>query len=102
MPGWTLTITDDGETLVVKPRGELDLSTAPELAQAFARCSDGHRAILCDLSEVEFMDSTGLRVMITARQDEPDRFRIARPSEPVERLLELTGTTDFFRRIEGM
>jgi len=101
MPGWELTINDDGQTLVVKPRGELDLSTAPEWAEAFAQCSDGHRAIICDLSEVEFMDSTGLRLMITTRQAEPDRFGIARPSEPVERLLELTGTTNFFRRIEG-
>ena len=101
MPGWELTINDDGQTLVVKPRGELDLLTAPELAEAFAQCSDGHRAIICDLSEVEFMDSTGLRLMITTRQAEPDRFGIACPSEPVERLFELTGTTNFFRRIEG-
>jgi orotidine-5'-phosphate decarboxylase len=57
-------IQDDGETLLVQPQGEVDLLTAPQLSAAFLGCSDAHRRLVCDLSEVTFMDSTGLRALI--------------------------------------
>ena len=93
-------IQDDGETLLVQPQGEVDVLTAPQLSAALLGCSDGHRRLVCDLSEVTFMDSTGLRALIEARRRDPVRFVLAGTSPQVERLLELTGTDRLFKRIE--
>jgi anti-sigma B factor antagonist len=55
----------DGTAGVVAVRGEIHVSTAPELsgllADALAR---GVTSIVLDLSEVEFIDSTGLSVLL--------------------------------------
>jgi anti-sigma B factor antagonist len=97
-PNLNITVNDDGQTLVVTPSGEIDMFTSSELAAALDRRANGHRAIVCDLSRVTFLDSTGLRLLLTVGREEPERFAIANPSEPVERLLELTGMVEHFRR----
>lgn len=91
-------IQDDGETLLVQPQGEVDVLTAPQLSAALLGCSDTHRQLVCDLSEVTFMDSTGLRAVIEARRREPERFVLGGISHEVQRLLELTGTAPLFKR----
>ena len=95
-------IQDDGETLLVQPQGEVDLLTAPELSAALLGCTDAHRRLVCDLSEVTFMDSTGLRAIIEARGRDPERFVLGGTSRQVQRLLELTGTDLIFKRIDGL
>jgi len=95
-----LVIEDDGRSLVVSPRGEIDVFFAPRLVKAFAGCTDAHKSIVCDLSAVEFLDSSGLRALIFAQRAEPARFAIARPSETVQRLIHLTATTELFRRAD--
>jgi anti-anti-sigma factor len=97
-PNLNITVNDDGQTLVVMPSGEVDMFTTPELAAALDQRANGHRAIVCDLSRVTFLDSTGLRLLLTVGREEPERFAIANPSETVERLLELTGMIGHFRR----
>ena len=92
-----LVIDDDGRTLVVSPRGEVDVFTAPRLTEALARCTDAHESIVCDLSAVEFLDSSGLRALIFAQRAEPARFAIAHPTETVKRLIDLTGTAELFQ-----
>ena len=94
-------IKDDGDTLLVQPQGEVDLANAPALSAALRRCSDSHRILICDLSEVTFMDSTGLRVLVEARRREPERFVLGATSHQVQRLLELTGTSALFKRIDA-
>ena len=95
-------IQDDGETLLVQPQGEVDLFTASQLSAALQGCSDTHRRLVCDLSEVTFMDSTGLRALIEARRRDPERFVLGATSHAVERLLELTGTDLLFKRFDGL
>jgi len=55
-----------GEVWVL-PRGELDLDTTEELEQALsiALASEADRVVV-DLRGLEFMDSTGLRVVVAA------------------------------------
>jgi anti-sigma B factor antagonist len=98
---WEIAIEDDGRELVVTPRGELDLSTAPEVEAALQQCTDGHDLIVCDLAHVDFIDSSGIRMLVQARDREPERFAIAEPSPPVKSLLELTGLQRIFRRVPG-
>ncbi len=50
-------------------KGELDLSTIEKVEQELTRAEDdGHRLIVLDLSGLTFLDSTGLRTIVTADQ----------------------------------
>jgi anti-sigma B factor antagonist len=52
---------------VISASGEIDLFAAPELRDRFlATVTAGHRLVIIDLSDVTFMDSSGLAVLVTA------------------------------------
>lgn len=54
---------------VIAVRGELDLSTAPDLEEPLNAALNGGRAsILIDLSGCEFIDSTGIALIVRAWQ----------------------------------
>ncbi|WCB92169.1 Anti-sigma F factor antagonist [Baekduia alba] len=77
-------------------RGELDLATAPELEETLmAPLRDGRHTVL-DLRGLDFMDSTGVRVIVAAHlaaQESGGRLAIVRtdPAGPVGRVLEISG-----------
>ena len=57
----------DADWEVIAVTGEVDLATAPELERAVKAVLEGGPAnLVIDLSDTTFMDSTGLRVLITA------------------------------------
>src|SRR3954465_1560872 len=47
-------------------RGELDLATAPELEQLVNERIDAGQEVVVDLRALEFMDSSGIRVLVAA------------------------------------
>jgi anti-anti-sigma factor len=47
-------------------RGELDLATAPELEQVLIERIDACQDVVVDLRGLEFMDSSGIRVLVAA------------------------------------
>jgi anti-sigma B factor antagonist len=96
-PAWNIDIEDDGTTLAVRASGELDMTTAPELLDAFER-ANGHSELVCDMTGITFIDSSGVNALVELRRRRQESFRLAGASEPVERLLELTGTAGWFRR----
>jgi anti-anti-sigma factor len=61
---------DRAGAAVVIPTGELDLATAPALDAALGRAfeSIGSGRVVLDLRELEFIDSSGLRTLLTARR----------------------------------
>jgi anti-anti-sigma factor len=78
--------------------GDLDLLSRPALEGALDRLlgSDAELLIV-DLREVEFMDSTGLHLVVQAHQRAHAagrRLVLVRGSEHVQRLFDLTGVTD--------
>jgi stage II sporulation protein AA (anti-sigma F factor antagonist) len=87
----------DGGVKAISVRGELDLSTAPELeAPLGAALEDGDGPILVDLSECEFIDSTGIALIVRAwqRLDSGDGNRslvICSYNDQVRRVLDITG-----------
>jgi anti-sigma B factor antagonist len=88
----------DGDTVVIRLAGELDIASAPELEQAIDRAI-ASRALLVivDLHKLEFMDSTGVRLLVRAHQSalqSRHRFAVVRGSPQVDRLLALTGLDD--------
>jgi anti-sigma B factor antagonist len=87
-----------GDTAWVRPVGELDIDTAPQLEEALAsaRASATPRLVL-DMRRLMFMDSTGLRLVIrwdTAARAEGFEFAIVRGPEVIQRVIELTGMDD--------
>jgi anti-sigma B factor antagonist len=83
----------DGET-VLGVTGALDIEVAARLREAGqeAVAGSGHTVVL-DLSQVTFMDSTGLGALIAIRNASgaaKDTLVLANPSEQVQRVLELT------------
>ncbi len=85
----------DGETVVIAS-GELDLATTGELRSCLTELRGGGGPIRLDMTDVEFMDSSGLHTLIRATEDfaaDGSRFMIV-PSEPVRRVLELVDLED--------
>ncbi len=85
-------VTDAGLTLV----GEIDAHTAPALADAIGASDRVH--LVLDMGGVEFLDSSGLRVLIEAHQSAgaADRtLQLANPSTAVSRLIEISGIDDY-------
>jgi len=57
----------DERTTVVGVSGEIHVSTAPEFSgQLTATIESGHTALVLDLTDVIFIDSTGLSVLLNA------------------------------------
>ncbi|HEX3238575.1 MAG TPA: STAS domain-containing protein [Solirubrobacterales bacterium] len=74
--------------------GELDLAVADRLAEAIDR-AEGADALV-SLEACEFIDSSGLAVILRAHQlgrESGRRVVIHSPSDPVRRVLEVTGLT---------
>lgn len=90
----------DGDRAVLSIRGELDAYTAPGLEEQIARLiDDDRRIVVLDLADTAFLDSSGLRAILTAQRrlrEGEGELRLRAPSEPVTRLLEITGLTDHF------
>ena len=70
--------------------GELDLATAPQLSGAAKVALEGApERIVFDLSELRFMDSSGLRVLLEIANEVKVSVRAA--SDAVRRVIESTG-----------
>ena len=84
------------DTAVVTPRGEIDLATADELAAALRlpECS-GADSVVLDLTQVAFMDSSGLRVLLMLAEERGEQLATVLAEESaVTRLLELVEVID--------
>jgi anti-anti-sigma factor len=55
-----VTMSEEPARVVVSPRGELDLATAPLLAEILDKAATPGSSVTLDLGELEFIDSTGL------------------------------------------
>lgn len=94
-------VTERGPGVVrLRVRGEVDLYTAPLLSAALAQSTVADAEIVViDLSEVTFMASSGLRVLLDgvdqARRNNCE-LRLAGQTAAVRRLIEVAGLRGFF------
>ncbi|MEH1013830.1 STAS domain-containing protein [Micromonospora sp. CPCC 206060] len=78
---------DDGR-LMVRVRGEVDMSTAETMYQTAVREPAEH--LMLDLRRVTFFDSAAIHAVIRIARHFPDSLTVL-PSPPVRRVLEIAG-----------
>ena len=84
----------------VRAFGSLDMATTPELdAKLTELCAANHRVLIVDLGTLDFMDSSGLRLLLSwntyARRDGLSVELVPGPPT-VQRVFEVTGTRGVF------
>lgn len=92
-------VEENGRAIVVRLAGELDLYNADEVRAALTEaCLRQPERVVVDLSEVEFMDSTSLGVLIEAKRRlaRSDAFALAAPGLEARRALETSGLDRHF------
>jgi anti-sigma B factor antagonist len=81
--------------------GEIDLYTAPRLQSEFTRLLEetGPDRVVIDMSGVEFCDSTGMNVLLSALKRLKERggvLEVAAPRPAVRKILQVTGLDSVF------
>ena len=97
---FSLSVERNSDEVAVVVVGELDLASADTLGQAVADVrAAGFPAIALDLRGVDFIDSTGLRMLLSLRNDatrEGHALTLMSPAPTVRRIFALTGTQGLF------
>lgn len=97
----------EGGVSALTVRGELDMNTAPELERALDDAlADPDASIVLDLCECEFIDSTGIALIVRAWRrldsDEGDgKLVLCSHNHQVRRLLKITGVESSISMHEG-
>lgn len=88
-------------TPVLSVRGEVDVSTAPELRERLlALAEQGKTLAVVDLSEVSFVDSTALGVLVSGvkrLRSAGGDLRLVVTEPRITKVFEITGLTDVFK-----
>ena len=88
----------DGEIHTIALRGEVDIATASHAEQELLRAeATDATAIVLDLSELSFLDSNGIRMLVMAdarNRADSCRLSLRRPPDTVLRVLHLAGVAD--------
>lgn len=91
----TVTTNESGAVPVVHVRGDVDVTAAPMLRDAIdALIGTGHQRLVLDLTEVTFIDSTGLGVVVgrlKGLRRSGGVLTVAASHERVLRVLSITG-----------
>jgi anti-sigma B factor antagonist len=101
----TLTTSHEQEAVRVSLAGELDLSSALTFDDELRRIEDDSSldTLVLDLCDLKFMDSTGLRLIVSAHQraiKAGRRLVIEHASKGIRRILRLTGMLDRLHVVE--
>jgi anti-anti-sigma factor len=88
-----LQIATSDDPFGLRLSGEIDMATAPALQEALIVALADGRPVTVDMRDVTFIDSSGLKVIVTAAAEtDPDRpLTVMEPSAAVRRVLELFG-----------
>ena len=95
-----------GDHAVVSVGGEVDLETATRLGDAaLAALRDLSSHLVLDLSGVSFMDSTGLKVLLSLQRSAAlagGSLTVAGATRPVRRILALTGLDQTLQLVDSV
>ena len=93
----------ENDRTVISMEGELDMANAPALQSAIeSEELAAAEIVVLDLQGLTFLDSTGLRVILAARElcwRRGQEFAVTPGSPQVQRLLSVTGVGEHLRTI---
>lgn len=83
-------------TLALALTGRLDTVTAPELEAALAENLDGVEALVLDFSNLDYISSAGLRVLLSAqkRMNTQGSMKVTNINADIREVFEITGFCD--------
>jgi anti-sigma B factor antagonist len=98
-------VREESDRIVVKLAGELDMANAPLLEDAIESAElAAAKTVVLDLQGLTFLDSTGLRIILAAREQcwrRGQEFAVTPGSQQVQRLLSVTGVGEHLRTISS-
>jgi anti-anti-sigma factor len=93
-------VSEEDDHTRVRLEGELDVHTAPSLAEALERVrASGATTIVVDAAALRFCDSSGIQVLVVAREravEAGGNVSIEGIHGAVERVLSVTGLLELF------
>lgn len=102
----TLSTRTEGSATVVAAEGEVDLSTIPQLSEQLeSLINDGQVDLIIDMAGVNFIDSTGLGVLVGARKKalaKDGSVQLARLQPKVLKIFRITQLTEIFPVYESV
>ena len=92
----TIEKTLTGETLILKVIGRLDTSTAPQLEAEMDDSLDSAKDLILDFSELEYISSAGLRVILKAQKimNKQGTMKLTGVNDTVMEVFDITGFSD--------
>jgi anti-sigma B factor antagonist len=98
-------VREESDRVVVTLAGELDMANAPLLQDAIESAElVAAKTVVLDLQGLTFLDSTGLRIILAAREQcwrRGQEFAVTPGSQQVQRLLSVTGVGEHLRTISS-
>ena len=93
----------DPGRLTLRPRGELDIATVPQLRDALAQ-RDPDDALVLDLRDLTFLDTSGLQAVVeVSRRARGEGFELTLVRGPrgVQRVVEIAGLREMLPFSDG-
>ena len=93
------TVTEHGDHVLLTLAGDLDFAAHAEVQDRIISLVGSGRAVVVDCAGITFLDSMGLRALaagLLAAEEAGQTFELAALSQPVFRVLELSGTLERF------
>jgi len=92
--GFAISSQRMGTIMRITVSGELDIATAPQLREHTSRqLAEPTELVVLDLTDVSFIDTSGLYVLVDAAAQDDGRLRVV-PSPVCLRLFDLAGVRD--------
>lgn len=92
------------DRVVLVLHGELDLASAPLLQSEIEQSAKESEQTVLDMRDLEFIDSTGLRIVLSAHQQAREQGRelaLTHVQKQVKRLLSITRVDEHLRIIDA-
>lgn len=89
----------ENDILIISVNGDVDLENSDGLRDQVSNALDANTAVSLDMSEVSYIDSSGVAALIESRQkaDEGGKeFKLLKPSESVVSVLKMAKLDTFF------
>ena len=100
-PSCSVTSSLSGKIKIVSLKGEIDLDCASRVySLILAEIDNGELRFLLDLKELDFMDSSGLQILLRLKEKQnklKKEILIVNPSNHIVKLFQLTGFDKLFR-----